>query len=157
MLCPTCGVDDDKVVASRPTNDGAAIRRRRECLSCNVRFTTFERVEVPVLHVRKRSGVVTPFSRDKVVEGMRRAVQGRVDNASLDVAATQIEIAVRQLGSTEVTSEQVGLQVLAQLRDLDEVSYVRFASVYKDFQGPEDFASELQQLRKDEPPKDLRA
>lgn len=153
MRCPICGADDDRVVDSRPAQDGAAIRRRRECRSCGYRFTTFERIELPGLSVRKRSGTVAPFSREKVIDGMLRAAKGRVDRERLERAAAEVEHALRDLGTSEVTSEQVGLQVLAELRALDPVAYVRFASVYKDFQGPEDFEKELHQLRKDAPPK----
>ena len=153
MRCPTCGVNDDRVVDSRPSPDGQAIRRRRECGSCGVRFTTFERIELPELLVRKRSGDVLPFSRDKVLDGMSRAAKGRVAPAPLERAAIEVEAALRANGHREVSSEQVGLQVLAQLRELDPVAYVRFASVYKDFQGPEDFEKELSTLRKEAPPK----
>jgi transcriptional repressor NrdR len=153
VRCPTCGTDDDRVVDSRPSHDGQAIRRRRECASCGVRFTTFERIELPELRVRKRSGDVAPFSRTKVLDGMSRSAKGRVPADALERAATSVEAALRDLGQVEVTSEQVGLQVLGQLRDLDPVAYVRFASVYKDFQGPEDFEKELSSLRKDAPPK----
>ena len=153
MRCPTCSADDDRVVDSRPSADGAAIRRRRECRACGERFTTFERVELPELFVRKRSGTVAAFSRDKVLDGMQRAAQGRVASTELERAATAVERTLRALGQREIASEQVGLQVLTQLRDLDPVAYVRFASVYKDFQGPEDFEKELHSLRKDAPPK----
>lgn len=153
MRCPTCGLDDDKVVDSRPADDGGAVRRRRECRACGVRFTTFERVEAPGLVVRKRSGLSSPFSRQKVLDGMVRSAKGRVPVEELERAATEVEAAIRAFGEPEVTSEQVGLQVLTQLRDLDPVAYVRFASVYKDFQGPEDFEKELVHLRKDAPPK----
>lgn len=153
MRCPTCGAADDRVVDSRPSPDGDAIRRRRECQACGARFTTFERVELPELLVRKRSGTVSAFSRHKVLEGMQRAAKGRVANDELEPAALAVERALRALGRREVSSEQVGLQVLVQLRDLDPVAYVRFASVYKDFQGPEDFEKELSSLRKEAPPK----
>jgi transcriptional repressor NrdR len=153
LRCPTCGADDDRVVDSRPSPGGDAIRRRRECRGCGVRFTTFERVELPELLVRKRSGSVSPFSRDKVLEGMQRAAKGRVANGELERAAAAVEQSLRGMGLREVDSEQVGLQVLAQLRELDPVAYVRFASVYKDFQGPEDFEKELSSLRNDAPPK----
>jgi transcriptional repressor NrdR len=153
VRCPVCGSDDDRVVDSRPVPVGDAIRRRRECRSCGHRFTTFERIELPELLVRKRSGTVSPFSRAKVLEGMSRAAKSRVPAADLDRASVAVEAALRDLGVAEVSSEQVGLQVLAQLRELDPVAYVRFASVYKDFQGPEDFEKELSVLRKDAPPK----
>jgi transcriptional repressor NrdR len=153
VRCPSCGVDDDRVVDSRPADAGTAVRRRRECNACSGRFTTFERVEAPGVLVRKRSGTVTPFSRQKVLDGMQRAAKGRVPEPALEQAAAAVEAAVRASGELEVTSEQVGLQVLSHLRDLDPVAYVRFASVYKDFQGPEDFEKELVHLRKDAPPK----
>lgn len=156
MRCPSCGANDDRVVDSRPANHGEAIRRRRECRACEARFTTFERVELPELVVRKRSGVLEPFDRGKVGEGMSRASKGRVDAATLERAVNRVEAALRAGAPREVTTEQVGLQVLAQLRELDEVAYVRFASVYKDFQGPEDFEKELSSLRKDVPPKPRR-
>jgi transcriptional repressor NrdR len=151
--CPSCGADDDKVVDSRPTTDGTAIRRRRECRACGLRFTTFERAELPELFVAKRSGVVAPFSRQKVLDGMARAAKGRIPNDALEQAAGAVERALRATGSSQVTSEQVGLQVLAQLHELDQVTYVRFASVYEDFQGPEDFEQAVSSLRKEAPPK----
>lgn len=155
MRCPSCGADDDCVVDSRPTARGEAVRRRRECSGCGGRFTTFERVELPRLRVRKRSGAVVPFDRGKVREGIARAAKGRgIPDELVEHAVASVESAVRTHGS-EVTSELVGLSVLSQLREIDEVAYVRFASVYKDFQGSEDFEKELHSLRKDVPPKDL--
>ena len=154
MRCPDCGLDEDRVVDSRPSPTGDAIRRRRECRACGLRFTTFERVEVPELVVRKRSGALAVFDRTRVLDGMARAAKGRVDSAALEDAAAAVERELRALGAREISSEQVGLQVLTQLRGLDPVAYVRFASVYKDFQGPEDFETELSSLRKDAPPKD---
>lgn len=153
MRCPACGADDDRVVDSRPSDGGDVIRRRRECRVCRERFTTFERVELPELAVRKRSGDVLTFSRSKVLDGMVRAAKGRVAQPELEQAAATVESQIRALGQREVTSEQVGLQVLAQLRDLDPVTYMRYASVYKDFQDPEDFEQELSSLRKEIPPK----
>lgn len=153
MRCPTCGNSEDRVVDSRPSEGGEAIRRRRECLTCGGRFTTFERIERPELLVRKRSGHVLPFSRAKVLDGMVRAAKGRIATEELEQAAAAVETVIRDLGQQEVDSEQVGLQVLAQLRDLDEVTYVRYASVYKDFQDTEDFMQELSGLRKEAPPK----
>ena len=153
MRCPGCGLDDDHVVDSRPQPGGEAVRRRRECLACGERFTTYERIERAPLHVRKRSGAVVPFSSDRVLDGMARAAQDRIEPALLARAAADVERQVRALGAREVSSEQIGLLVLARLRQLDDVSYVRFASVYKDFQSPEDFAEELSELRKELPPK----
>ncbi|MBW3618895.1 MAG: transcriptional regulator NrdR [Actinobacteria bacterium] len=153
MRCPTCGADDDRVVDSRPSTDGGSIRRRRECSACGGRFTTFERVELPDLLVRKRNGTSSSFSRAKVLDGMHRSAKDRIPIEDLERASYAVERSLRELGQREVTSEQVGLQVLAELRDLDPVAYVRFASVYKDFQGPEDFEKELHSLRKEAPPK----
>ncbi len=153
MRCPHCGADDDRVIDSRPSASGDAIRRRRTCKQCRGRYTTFERIELPDLQIRKRSGQLVPFSREKVLDGMARAAKGRVDHARLERAAEAIEVELRARNEPTIDSEQVGLQVLAQLRALDEVAYVRFASVYKNFQGPEDFELELSSLRKDAPPK----
>lgn len=153
MRCPDCGQDDDHVVDSRPQPDGASIRRRRECRACGSRFTTFERIERRPLLVRKRSGAIVPFEGGRVLEGMARAAKDRLERAVLEEAAADVERTLRDAGRREVTSEQVGLQVLARLRDLDEVTYVRYASVYKDFQRPEDFEEELSELRKELPPK----
>lgn len=153
MRCPDCGQDDDHVVDSRPQPGSEAIRRRRECLRCGGRFTTFERIERRPLLVRKRSGAVVPFEASRVLDGMARAAKDRVERSVLEETASDIERTLRASGRREVTSEQVGLQVLARLRDLDEVTYVRYASVYKDFQRPEDFEEELSELRKELPPK----
>jgi len=153
VRCPDCGKDDDHVVDSRPHPDSGAIRRRRECRACGGRFTTFERIERPPLLVRKRSGSVVPFEARRVLDGMSRAAKDRIERPVLEEAAMAIERALREDGRREVTSEQVGLQVLARLRELDEVTYVRYASVYKDFQRPEDFEEELSELRKELPPK----
>lgn len=153
VRCPSCSALDDKVVDSRQTDDGVAIRRRRECLSCGRRFTTFERIEEAPLVVVKRSGDREPFERAKVVAGLQAACKNRpVAPARLEALATEVEEAMRLQGS-EVTSEQVGLAVLDLLRAVDEVAYVRFASVYKGFDDAGDFARELGLLRKDSEPK----
>ena len=154
MRCPNCGADDDKVVDSRPADSGGAIRRRRECLTCSERFSTMERAILPPLDVRKRSGEVRPFDPEKVRSGIDRASNERLDEHVVADAAAAVERSLRALGTRQVTSEQVGLEVLAHLRGLDPVAYVRFASVYKNFEGPEDFEQELSELRKDDPPKD---
>lgn len=153
MRCPSCGEDRDRVVDSRPSQDNEVVRRRRECQGCGDRFTTFERIELPELVVRKRSGAVVNFDRSKVREGVARAGKGRIEQDEIEHAVAAVESGLRDHGSREVTSEQVGLQVLAQLRELDETAYIRFASVYKDFQGAEDFEKELKSLRKEAPPK----
>jgi transcriptional repressor NrdR len=145
MHCPFCRHPDSRVVDSRETDEGQAIRRRRSCPECGRRFTT---VETAVLAVVKRSGVTEPFSREKVVKGVRRACQGRqVDDDALNLLAQQVEDAVRATGSPEVPSNEVGLAILGPLRELDEVAYLRFASVYRGFTSAEDFEREIQALR----------
>ena len=150
MRCPECARDDDRVVDSRPSPDATSVRRRRECQSCGHRFTTHERIEVPALMVRKRSGEVRPFLTEKVARGMDRAVGGRLTEEQLADEVAEVEAVLREHGTTIVTSEQVGLAVLGRLRRLDDVAYMRFASVYKNFTGPEDFEQELDELRKDD-------
>ena len=154
MRCPWCASVDDKVVDSRLAEEGAAIRRRRECLGCGRRFTTFERVEeVPVVVV-KRSGAREPFDRAKVVAGVRSATKNRpVSGAQMDELASEVEEAVRLLGTPEVSSEQVGLAVLERLASLDDVAYLRFASVYKGFEDVRDFQREVGLLTKSTAPK----
>ena len=145
MHCPFCRHPDSRVVDSRETDEGQAIRRRRSCPECGRRFTT---VETAVLAVVKRSGVTEPFSREKVVSGVRRACQGRqVDDDALNLLAQQVEDTVRAAGSPEIASHEVGLAILGPLRELDEVAYLRFASVYKHYSSVEDFESEIENLR----------
>lgn len=147
VRCPHCLADDDRVVDSRVAEEGAAIRRRRECLHCSQRYTTFERVEEIPLTVVKRSGVREPFDRGKVIDGMRAATKNRpVSEAALEEMARDIEEELRESGSAP-TSEQVGLAVLDRLRAVDEVAYLRFASVYKGFEGAEDFRREVGLLK----------
>lgn len=145
MHCPFCRHPDSRVVDSREAEEGAAIRRRRSCPNCGRRFTT---VETAVLAVVKRSGVTEPFSREKVMRGVRRACQGRqVDNDALNLLAQQVEDAVRASGSAEIPSNEVGLAILGPLRDLDEVAYLRFASVYRSFSSADDFEREIEDMR----------
>ncbi|WP_024806082.1 transcriptional regulator NrdR [Nocardia sp. BMG51109] len=145
MHCPYCRHPDSRVVDSREAEEGSAIRRRRACPQCGRRFTT---VETAILSVVKRSGVTEPFSREKVIRGVRRACQGReVDDDALNLLAQQVEDAVRATGSPEVPSHEVGLAILGPLRDLDEVAYLRFASVYRSFSSAEDFEREIADLR----------
>jgi transcriptional repressor NrdR len=142
VRCPVCASLDDKVVDSRLAEDGAAIRRRRECLGCGRRFTTYERVDDVPLLVLKRSGHREAWERAKVVAGLRSAAKNRpLADALIDDVALQVEEEVR-LAGPEVTSEQIGLAVLERLRALDEVAYLRFASVYKGFAEADDFARE---------------
>lgn len=146
MHCPYCRHPDSRVVDSREAEEGSAIRRRRACPQCGRRFTT---VETAILSVVKRSGVTEPFSREKVIRGVRRACQGReVDNDALNLLAQQVEDAVRAKGSPEVPSHEVGLAILGPLRDLDEVAYLRFASVYRSFSSADDFEREIADLRR---------
>jgi len=148
-----CSSLDDKVVDSRLADDGAAIRRRRECLSCNRRFTTFERLEEAPLVVAKRSGDRVPFDRAKIVAGVASAAKNRpVSEAQMDQLAADVEEEMRLLGS-DVTSQDVGLSVLARLEDLDHVAYLRFASVYKGFEDITDFQREVGLLAKATAPK----
>ena len=152
MRCPTCASLDDKVVDSRQADDGLAIRRRRECLGCGRRFTTFERIDEVGLVVVKRSGVREPFRRDKVVAGVRAAAKNRpVSPEQLEGVAADVEEALRLEGS-EASSARVGAVVLERLRALDEVAYLRFASVYKSFAGAGDFEREVLALTQSDPP-----
>jgi transcriptional repressor NrdR len=153
VRCPSCRADDTKVVDSRATDDGAAIRRRRSCPDCGFRFTTYERMEEVPLVVVKRSGAKEPFDRAKIVSGVRSAAKGRPVSADqIDALATEVEDAMR-LEGPEVTTAQVGLAVLDALRVLDEVVYMRFASVYKGFGAADDFQRELNLLAKGTAPK----
>lgn len=141
MFCPFCRHPDTRVVDSRVTDDGTAIRRRRACPSCGRRFTT---TETAALSVVKRSGVVEPFSRAKVIAGVRKACQGRpVDDDALARLAQRVEDELRATGCSEVSSQDVGLAVLGPLRELDDVAYLRFASVYRGFESLEDFEAEI--------------
>lgn len=143
--CPFCRHPDTRVIDSRSTEDGAAIRRRRTCPECGRRFTTQETV---LLMVSKRSGVTEPFSRDKVVAGVRRACQGRpVSEDSLAQLGQRVEEAIRAKGAAEIPSNEVGLAILGPLRELDEVAYLRFASVYRGFESLADFEAEIEQLK----------
>ncbi|HEX5951429.1 MAG TPA: transcriptional regulator NrdR [Actinomycetota bacterium] len=143
MRCPWCGHEHDKVVDSRPAEQGGAIRRRRECLSCRRRYTTFERIEEIGLMVLKRDGAKEPWDRDKMVAGIRKAIVNRpVTSEQVAQVADRIEGRLRRKGPV-VTSQQVGLEVLQHLQRLDQVAYMRFASVYKDFQELTDFEREL--------------
>jgi transcriptional repressor NrdR len=142
------------VVDSRQADDGSAIRRRRECLTCGRRFTTFERLEEVPLLVVKRSGQRVPFDRRKIVEGIAAAAKSRpVTSEQMEDIAAEIEEGLRLDGVGDVPSEQIGLRVLERLRAIDPVAYMRFASVYKGFEGVEDFERELVLLTKATEPK----
>jgi transcriptional repressor NrdR len=145
MHCPFCRHTDSRVVDSRSDGDGMSIRRRRQCPECGKRFTTAETV---TLTVTKHNGVTEPFSRTKVASGVRKACQGRpVSEDDLALLAQTVEEAVRASGCAEIASHDVGLAILGPLRDLDEIAYLRFASVYRAFEGLEDFEAEIALLR----------
>jgi len=153
VRCPWCQSLDDRVVDSRLAEDGAAIRRRRECTACGGRFTTYERLDEAPLWVLKRGGQREPFDRVKVVAGVRAATKNRpVSEEQLDTLALEVEESLRHLGA-EVSSQQIGVAVLEGLRELDEVAYLRFASVYKGFEDVGDFQREVGLLTKTTAPK----
>jgi transcriptional repressor NrdR len=153
MRCPFCAADDDRVVDSRLAEDGVAIRRRRECSACGQRYTTFERIEEIGLFVIKRSGDRELFDRAKIMSGVRSACKNRpVDTEAMEALALSVEESMRLL-NRDVTSEEVGVATLEALRQVDDVAYVRFASVYKGFEGTEDFAREIGMLVKTTAPK----
>lgn len=145
MRCPYCRHPDSRVVDSREAEDGKIIRRRRVCQQCEKRFTT---VEESILAIVKRSGATEPFSREKVATGVRKACQGRpVDADAVAKLAQAVEDEIRSRGVAEVPSNEVGLAILEPLRQLDEVAYLRFASVYRGFESLEDFEAAIAQLR----------
>jgi transcriptional repressor NrdR len=155
MRCPYCDLEEDKVVDSRLSDEGRVIRRRRECLNCGRRYTTFERAEDVPLVVVKRGGLEEPFEREKIVEGLRRSIKNRpVTEAAIEEIAEDVEETMRAVGKRRIPSADIGREVLERLRELDEVAYVRFASVYKDFQELTDFERELGMLSKKSPPKE---
>ena len=154
MFCPYCGNEEDKVVDSRTAEEGRAIRRRRECLNCGRRYTTFERAEEVPLLVAKRNGAEEPFDIEKVVAGIRMAVKNRpVTDAEVTALAEDVEEAMRADTRRPLPSSEIGREVLERLRELDDVAYLRFASVYKDFQELDDFEREMGVLLKRSPPK----
>ena len=145
MHCPFCRHADSRVIDSRTSDDGLAIRRRRQCPECGRRFSTTETASLTVI---KRSGVVEPFSREKVMSGVRKACQGRpVTETDLAVLAQQVEETLRASGASQLDANDIGLSVLPHLRDLDEVAYLRFASVYQGFDSLDDFESAISELR----------
>ncbi|HLU64416.1 MAG TPA: transcriptional regulator NrdR [Protaetiibacter sp.] len=145
MYCPFCRHPDSRVIDSRTSDDGLAIRRRRQCPECGRRFST---TETATLNVIKRSGIVEPFSREKIVTGVRKACQGRpVSDTDLALLAQRVEEAIRATGVAQIDANDIGLAILPPLRELDEVAYLRFASVYQAFDSLEDFESAIDQLR----------
>lgn len=147
MHCPFCRHPDSRVVDSRTTDDGNAVRRRRQCPECGRRFTTTESASLSVV---KRNGVVEPFSREKIVSGVRKACQGRpVTDADLALLAQRVEESVRASGASQIEAGEIGLAILPPLRELDEVAYLRFASVYQSFGDLDDFERAIAYLRTD--------
>ena len=145
MHCPFCRFADSRVIDSRSTEDGSAIRRRRQCPQCEMRFST---TETASLMVAKRSGVSEPFSRDKIVNGVRKACQGRpVSESDLAVLAQQVEETIRASGAAQVEAHDIGLAILEPLRKLDEVAFMRFASVYQGWESLDDFEAAISLLR----------
>ena len=150
MHCPYCRYTDSKVLDSRAAEDGGSIRRRRQCPSCERRFTTVEQMQLVVV---KRSGVVEPFARDKVISGVRKACKGRpVTEDQLARLGQVVEDTLRASGSPEVPADEVGVAILGPLRDLDQVAYLRFASVYRQFRSVDDFEAEIALLRVEQDP-----
>jgi transcriptional repressor NrdR len=151
MRCPSCGSLDTQVKDSRPTEDSAAIRRRRVCLTCNFRFTTFERVQLRELVLIKRNGRRVPFDRDKLMRSIQVALRKRnVDPDQVEQMVSKIVRELENLGESEISSETVGEMVMEHLRTLDDVAYVRFASVYRNFREPKDFQDALDELSGEE-------
>ena len=145
MFCPFCRHPDSRVVDSRTSDDGLAIRRRRQCPECGRRFSTTETASLSVI---KRNGIVELFSREKIVSGVRKACQGRpVSDADLAQLAQKVEEAIRQTGVAQIDANDIGLAILPELRELDEVAYLRFASVYQGFDSLDDFESAITLLR----------
>ncbi|MGA9746671.1 MAG: transcriptional regulator NrdR [Nocardioides sp.] len=150
MHCPYCRHTDTRVLDSRVADDGGAIRRRRQCQECTKRFTTVEAMQLTVV---KRSGVSEPFTRDKAVSGVRKACKGRpVSEDDLAGLGQQVEDALRSEGWAEVPAHEVGMAILGPLRELDEVAYLRFASVYRAFKSADDFEAEIALLRAERAP-----
>lgn len=150
MFCPFCRHPDTRVIDSRTSDDGLAIRRRRQCPECGRRFSTAETASLSVI---KRNGVLEPFSREKVVTGVRKACQGRpVTDADLALLAQRVEESIRATGASQIDANDIGLAVLPPLRQLDEVAYLRFASVYQAFESLEDFEASIALLRAERVP-----
>ncbi len=147
MKCPFCGYSESKVIDSRPADEGASIRRRRECLSCSKRFTTYETVESLPMVVVKKDGSRQSFERQKVLGGMIRACEKRpVPLAELEKIASEIEQDIQNSMEREISTEAIGERVMERLREVDQVAYVRFASVYRQFKDIDTFMAELNKL-----------
>ena len=151
MKCPYCRADNDRVVDTRVAEDGFMIKRRRYCNVCNRRFTTYERIEVTNIRVVKRDGTRVPFDREKLRKGVERACWKRpVSEGQISALIARVETKIENDGENEIDTDYIGENVLACLRELDEVAYVRFASVYRKFDSVDDFSRELRSLLKDQ-------
>jgi len=147
MRCPYCGYMQSKVIDSRPTDEGNSIRRRRECESCRKRFTTYEKIEDVTIMVIKKDGTRELFDRDKIIKGILRACEKRpVALADVERAVADIESSISSSGASEVVSTKVGELVMEKLKELDEIAYVRFASVYRQFKDVNSFLEELEKI-----------
>jgi transcriptional repressor NrdR len=147
MKCPFCGEIEDKVIDSRISKDGDSIRRRRECTACKKRFTTHEKIEETLPSIIKKDGRREPFDRDKILKGMRIACRKRpVSTAAIDAAVDKIEREIQERGQKEIKGSEIGERVMQELHDLDEVAYVRFASVYRSFKDISEFMAEVKTL-----------
>ncbi len=153
MRCPFCGADDTQVKDSRPTEDNAAIRRRRFCVKCDARFTTFERVQLRDMMVIKRNGEKEIFDRDKLLRSMKIALRKRpIDDERIEQITNTAVRQLESLGESEVSAARIGEEIMDALRKLDHVAYVRYASVYKDFRSPGDFEEFVDTLKKETTP-----
>ncbi len=149
MRCPFCGSEETQVKDSRPTEDNSSIRRRRSCPDCEERFTTFERVQLREMTVLKSGGRKQPFDRDKIIKSMQIALQKRpVEVEEIEKVTSAIVRKLESQGEQEITSDLIGSEVMEALKDLDEIGYIRYASVYKDFREPEDFNEFLEDVKK---------
>ncbi len=147
MKCPFCSHDEDRVIDSRPSDEGLAIRRRRECLSCGARFTTYEKIENLPLLVIKKDGTREPFDREKLMSGIMKSCQKRpVSTTQIDNLVSSIEVQTQNSLKREISSRDIGEMVMEGLKDIDEVAYVRFASVYRQFKDVNSFLDELNDM-----------
>ena len=148
MRCPYCQHQESKVVDSRPTEEGASIRRRSQCMACGRRFTTYEQVEVVPMTVKKKSGGIEVFDRNKILKGLIKSCEKRpVSLEAMEAAVDDIEMTLEAKMVKQISSDEIGEMILERLKDLDEVAYVRFASVYRRFQDIDSFMAELEALR----------
>lgn len=152
MICPYCRTDNDRVIDSRTSQDGFAIRRRRECLQCRRRFTTYERVEEPAIKVIKKDGARVPFEREKIRQGLEKACWKRpISEEQIEAIVAAVESDIHANFEHEVPSQHLGAVVMRHLRELDQVAYVRFASVYRQFKDVRDFVEELEPMLHERP------